>query len=499
MVEFRVAAHRLLASQDPGAPDPAGAWGESSRGRRAYGQSPALTRSPPPPALRPPPPAPPRRLGAADGPRRRSDPHPRGRRRHRRLRPRAPGGREPPPPPGSAGRGPRPGRGGGRGRGGRAGPGRGALGRPCWLGARGSAGCARPLRLQAASARGPRPRGSCRAAAVRSPLRRGAWRRGPPPAAEPAAGPGPAGAGVASGSGRLRRRQTRAWRAAPAARGLRAARGPRRPRGSPRPGRPVPGSGRPGRHGSLPGAVGPARHAGRQEPPAAGGEGRAGRGGGGELGGVNTAPSRCPFRGRAGPRPRGWAGTWGRGPEAALAGRESRWSGRDVGVPAAAPSPFRSPPRPPGLQARRRPFRTGRSGAEKCPWRPDRASGPCVRAGAAEAQSPPRAGGKVARREGQPRARPDWSRARQGGVQGAVTASSAHAAPVPRLSASRGAARACKPGRRVPADDVRSWVPGRGWPRGPRPWASALRREWGRRSSFARTRPLTLRGISAHR
>lgn len=122
----------------------------------------------------------------------------------------------------------------------------------------------------------------------------------------------------------------------------------------------------------------------------------------------------------------------------------------------------------------------------------------CVR-GAAEAQSPPRAGGKVARREGQPRARPDWSRARQGGVQGAVTASSAHAAPVPRLSASRGAARACKPGRRVPADDVRSWVPGRGWPRGPRPWASALRREWGRRSSFARTRPLTLRGISAHR
>ena len=189
----------------------------------------------------------------------------------------------------------------------------------------------------------------------------------------------------------------------PAARGgLRAARGPRRPRGSPRPGRPVPGSGRPDRHGSLPGAVGPARHAGTGRNPAAEGrEGCAGRGGSGELGGVNTAapptPSsseRCPFRGRAGlprrarrlrgalPGPAapvsgvGWGpcrDLGGRGPEAALAGRESRWSGGGgmcaAGRVALLASPSRGAGPAPGHPL-------GRSDVEKCPWRPGSLSGP---------------------------------------------------------------------------------------------------------------------------
>ena len=254
------------------------------------------------------------------------------------------------------------------------GPGRGALGSAL----AGSAGCARPLRLQAASARGPRPPGSSRAAAAAvaaapgesprpSQLLPGAVHgdaaRCPP--LSPPPGPGPAGAGVASDSGRPRRSRTRAWPAAPAAPGLRAARGPRRPRGSPRPGRPVPGSGRPDRHGSLPGAVGPARHAGKQQPGREGREGCAGRGGSGELGGVNTAPPHVAPSGVApasraalqppgqpclAPRPgfRGLgvgvgAGMWGPRPEGALAGREPRWSGRAVGEPAASPSPPPSP------------------------------------------------------------------------------------------------------------------------------------------------------------
>lgn len=100
------------------------------------------------------------------------------------------------------------------------------------------------------------------------------------------------------------------------------ARGPRRPLESPRPGRPVPGSGRPDRHGSLPGAVGPARHAGRQEP------GRRG-----EEGGEMRGPGRK---------------------------RGTRWcKHRPPPPPPAAPSgvapaPRAALPAPPGVPARRR-------------------------------------------------------------------------------------------------------------------------------------------------
>lgn len=400
MAEFRAGTHRSLAARAPCAPDPGrecGGGGGEIRGGVGHTANPQLRLSPllptpgaaaeaPLPALVSwPPPGSTRPAGSRGT-------QPTGGARTPARTPARPAG-------GGAGgcglgrraaasllplpeaRGGVPGRAAGAGAG--AGPGRGALGSAL----AGSAGCARPLRLQAASARGPRPPGSSQAAAAAVAVARGESPRPSQllpgavhgdaarcPLLSPPPGPGPAGAGVASDSDRPRRSRTRAWPAAPAAPGLRAARGPRRPRGSPRPGCPVPGSGRPDRHGSLPGAVGPARHAGKQQPGREGREGCAGRGGSGELGGVNTAPPpRCPFRGRAGllrgaPAPRaplpgaaaggsrtrggGWVqGCGGRGLEApspagSHGGLAGLWGSRP-------PRPLRTTPAE--LQARRRP------------------------------------------------------------------------------------------------------------------------------------------------
>ena len=94
-----------------------------------------------------------------------------------------------------------------------------------------------------------------------------------------------------------------------------------------------------------------------------------------------------------------WAGTpnmWlcrdlgGRGPEAALAGRESRWSGKGGMCAAGRVALLASPSRGAG-PAPAHPL--GRSDVEKCPWRPGSLSepvcGPGVGGGGGPGPSPP--------------------------------------------------------------------------------------------------------------
>lgn len=176
------------------------------------------------------------------------------------------------------------------------------------------------------------------------------------------------------------------------------------------------------------------------------GERCAGRGGSGELGGVNTVlplpPPRRPFRGRAGPsrgapappgrpcpapRSRAWGG--GEGPGAAAWRRLSLARSRGGqggmrgagGVRTTAPSPLPSAPSASERQAQRGPS-PGQEGGGKCLRRPPaRSLGPARRRGrgVAEAPSLPAEPAVKLRREGH-RGAPGPVRASRAAEEGGV-------------------------------------------------------------------------------